>query len=64
MGLLGLAHFGHEGEVDTKVVCEDKTRQWSKWSNVWHSAAIRSTMYTMGAQGRGVKRLVKRDAVA
>jgi hypothetical protein len=58
------AHFGHEGEVDTKVVCVDKKRQWSKWSNVWHSAAIRSTLYTMGAPGRGVKRLFKRDAVA
>lgn len=58
------AHFGHEGEVDTKVVCVDKKRQWSKWSNVWHSAAIRSTLYTMGAPGRGMKRLFKRDAVA
>jgi hypothetical protein len=58
------AHFGHEGEVDTRVVCVDKRRQWSKWSNVWHSAAIRSTLYTMGAPGRGVKRLFKRDAVA
>jgi hypothetical protein len=55
------AHFGHEGEVDTRVVCVDKRRQWSKWSNVWHSAAIRSTLYTLGAPGRGVKRLVGRD---
>ena len=58
------AHFDHEGEVDTRVVCVDKKRQWSKWTNVWHSAAIRSTLYTMGAPGRGVKRLFKRDAVA
>jgi hypothetical protein len=58
------AHFGHEGEIDTRVVCVDRKRQWSKWSNVWHSAAIRSTLYTMGAPGRGVKRLFKRDAVA
>jgi hypothetical protein len=58
------AHFGHEGEVDTRVVCVDRKRQWSKWNNVWHSAAIRSTLYTMGAPGRGVKRLFKRDAVA
>jgi hypothetical protein len=58
------AHFGHEGEVDTRVVCVDKRRQWSKWSNVWHSAAIRSTLYTIGAPGRGVRRLFKRDAVA
>jgi hypothetical protein len=55
------AHFGHEGEVDTKVVCVDRKRQWSKWSNVWHSAAIRSTLYTMGAPGRGLKRLFSRE---
>jgi hypothetical protein len=58
------AHFGHEGEVDTRVVCVDRKRQWRNWRNVWHSAAIRSTLYTMGAPGRGVKRLFKRDAVA
>ena len=23
------AHFGHEGDVDTQVVCVDKKRQWS-----------------------------------
>ena len=50
------AHFGHEGEVDTKVVCVDKKRQWSKWTNVWHSAAIRSTLYTMGAPVRLFRR--------
>jgi hypothetical protein len=51
------AHFGHEGEVDTKVVCVDKKRQWSKWRNVWHSSAIRSTLYTLGAPVRGIKGL-------
>jgi hypothetical protein len=55
------AHFDHEAEVDTQVVCVDKRRQWSKWRNVWHSSAIRSTLYTMGAPGRAVKRLLKRD---
>ena len=55
------AHFNHEGEVDTKVVCVDKRRQWSKWRNVWQSSALRSTLYTLGAPGRAVKRLVKRD---
>ena len=47
------AHFGHEAEVDTQVVCVDKKRQWSKWRNVWHSSAIRSTLYMLGAPGRG-----------
>jgi hypothetical protein len=55
------AHFEHDCEVDTQVVCVDKKRQWSKWRNVWHSAAIRSTIYTLGAPGRMVKGLVRRD---
>jgi hypothetical protein len=54
-------HFDQEAEVDTQVVCVDKKRQWSKWRNVWHSSAIRSTIYTLGAPGRAVKRLFTRD---
>jgi len=53
-------HFDHEADVDTQVVCVDKKRQWSRWRNVWHSSAIRSTLYTLGAPGRAVKRLFKR----
>jgi hypothetical protein len=49
-------HFEHDAEVDTQVVCVDKRRQWSKWGNVWHSAAIRSTLYTIGAPARLVRR--------
>ena len=45
------AHFGEDAEVDTQVVCVDKKRQWSKWRNVWHWSAIRSTLYTLGAPG-------------
>ena len=55
------AHFGHEADVETQVVCVDKKRQWSRWRNVWHSSAIRSTLYTLGAPGRALKRLFKRD---
>jgi hypothetical protein len=55
------AYFGHEAEVDTKVVCVDKKRQWRHWKNIWHSAAIRSTLYRLGAPGRGLRRLFKRD---
>jgi hypothetical protein len=47
--------------VDTQVVCVDKKRQWSKWRNLWHSAAIRSTLYTLGAPRRALKRLFRRD---
>jgi hypothetical protein len=55
------AHFGEPCEVDTQVVCVDRRRQWSKWRNVWHSAAIRSTLYTLAAPARLVKRMVRRD---
>jgi hypothetical protein len=54
-------HFGHDAEVETQVVCVDRKRQWSRWRNVWHSSAIRSTLYTMGAPGRALKRLFRRD---
>jgi hypothetical protein len=48
--------FAH---IDTQVVCVDKKRQWSKWRNVWHSSAIRSTLYMLGAPVRGVKGLFR-----
>src|SRR5215203_6490728 len=55
------AHFEQEADVDTMVVCVDKQRQWSRWRNVWQSSAIHSTLYTLGAPGRALKRLFKRD---
>jgi len=55
------AHFSHEAEVDTQVVCVDRKRQWSNWSNVWQSSAIRSTLYTLGAPGRAMKRVFARE---
>jgi hypothetical protein len=51
------ANFGHTAEVDTQVVCVDRRRQWSRWRNVWHSAAIRSALYTPA-------RLVRRGRAA
>lgn len=55
--LINLAgHFGDAAAaVDTQVVCVDKRRQWSKWRNVWHSSAIRSTIYMLGAPVRRVR---------
>jgi len=49
------AHFGEIAVVDTQVVCVDKRRQWSRWSNIWHSSAIRSTVYMLGAPVRAVR---------
>ena len=56
--------FDHDGDVDVHVVCVDKRRQWSRWRNVWHSSAIRSTLYTLGAPMRGIKRLRVRKSRA
>jgi hypothetical protein len=57
------AHFGeHEAEVDTQVLCVDKKRQWSKFRNVWHSSAIRSTIYTMSAPLRWFRRGNRRES--
>jgi len=55
------ARFGEPGEVDTRVVCVDRRRQWSKWRNVWHSAAIRSTLYTVAAPVRASRRRAPGD---
>jgi hypothetical protein len=50
------ARFGLEAEVETKVVCVDRKRQWSRWRNVWQSSAIRSTLYMLGAPVRAIRR--------
>lgn len=34
------AHFGVDGQVDTLIVCVDKKRQWNRFGNVKHDAAI------------------------
>jgi len=49
------AHFGHDGAVETSVVCVDRRRQWSRWRNVWQSAAIRTTVHTVAAPGRRLR---------
>jgi hypothetical protein len=51
------ASFGEEAEVDTKVVCVDKRRQWGRAGNVWHNAAIRSGGYMMTAPLRRLRGL-------
>lgn len=50
------AVLGHPAEVATTVVCVDRRRQWSRWRNVWHSAAIRSAAHMLGAPVRRVRR--------
>ncbi len=51
-------HLGHPGAaVETTVVCVDRKRQWSRWSNIRHSSAIGSTLAMLGAP---IRRLVRR----
>ena len=53
-------HFDVQVEVDTTVVCVDKKRQWSRWTNVAQSAAIWSTVYTLGAPFRAIRARAQR----
>lgn len=52
----------HNVQVDTAVVCVDKRRQWSRWTNIWHSSAIRSTLYMLNAPFRGIRGLFRRGS--
>ena len=54
------AHFGTTVDVHTDVVCVDRRRQWSRWTNIWQSSAIRSGAYVLGAPWRGLRSLVTR----
>ena len=54
-------HFGVEVEVDKVVVCVDKKRQWSRWTNVAQSTAIWSTVHTLGAPFRSIRRRMGRS---
>jgi hypothetical protein len=54
------ASFGQDVDVAAHVVCVDKRRQWSRWTNVWHSTAIRSTGYMLAAPWRGLRALAHR----
>jgi hypothetical protein len=53
-------HVGGGARVETQVVCVDKKRQWSRASNVWHNAAIRSGVYAMGAPLRAAAKPFRR----
>ena len=64
LGQLAAAFGSPEAAVDCSVVCVDKRRQWSKWTNVWQSSAIRSTAYTMGWPVRSARRLIRAGRAA
>lgn len=50
------AHFGDAGQVEMEKTCLDPRFQWSKVSNVWHNASVRSMLYTMAAPMRWLRR--------
>jgi hypothetical protein len=54
------AHFGVDGQVETRVVCVDPRRQWSRLGNVWHNAAVRSLLDVWGAPLRWAGRSFRR----
>ena len=49
---LGTVATNHE----TKNVCVDKGRQWRRAGNIWHNAAIRSTLQMLASPFRSGKR--------
>ena len=55
------SHFGVEGQVQTTVTCIDPKRQWSQAKNIWHNAAIRSSVYAGLAPLRSARKLIRRN---
>ena len=49
--------FGaQDAEVSVETICVDKRREWSRVSNVWHNAGIRSALHTLGRPTRARRR--------
>jgi hypothetical protein len=49
-----------EAQVETRVVCIDSRMQWSGIRNIWHNAAMRTTIYRMSAPVRWIGKRVRR----
>ena len=47
--------LGVDAQVQTEVVCIDPRLQWSQAKNIWHNAAMRTTMYRVGAPLRWIR---------
>jgi len=48
------AHFGAEGEVETRVVCVDPNRQWRHYGNIRYNVLIRSALRAVSAPLRKI----------
>jgi hypothetical protein len=53
-------HLGATGEVTMQSVCVDRGRQWSKATNIWHNAGIRSGIYMTAVPIRLIGRPFRR----
>ena len=53
------AHFGVNEPVQHQVSCLDPRLQWAQAGNIWHNAAVRTTLYTMAAPIRWIQRLTR-----
>lgn len=52
-------HFGVNGQVQSFKTCIDSRLQWSEAKNVWHNAALRTLLYTLGAPLRWPRRVFR-----
>jgi hypothetical protein len=48
------AHFGADGEVETRVLCVDPKRLWRHYNNIRHNVLIRSALRTPSALVRKI----------
>ncbi|MDQ2915160.1 MAG: hypothetical protein M3T56_18205 [Chloroflexota bacterium] len=48
-------HFGVDAQVEERIVCVDRRRQWSNAKNIWQNAGIRSAFYAFGAPVRKLR---------
>jgi hypothetical protein len=53
------AHFGAEGEVETRVVCVDSKRRWRHYKNIRHNALIRSALRAATSPLRKISKRAK-----
>jgi hypothetical protein len=49
------AHYECAQGVSLSKTCVDPKLQWSQAKNIWHNAAMRSMLYTLGAPARWVR---------
>ena len=52
--------FGVRGQVHLEKVCVDPQLQWFRIGNLWHNASLRSMIFTLAAQARRVRDLIRR----